>query len=214
MPGSILQASQGGPCPRTTNLTPVINITNFEVQGEDDHQDRQEEGAKGDAKPRWVQGGKEEDNRRYRDLLQYMEDKRKEDKDRLSQEEDKKKEAKKKQDSWALLRLSISYLKEKEGAWRQRSIEECDRIREEEKKDRLAVVKEKKKRYGISRLSKEENQKIKLRTEERLEVAKAKENLWKRFREGKKGTEIEEEEIQAWETVKKSVMELEEKEGD
>ena len=72
MPGSILQASQGGPCPRTTNLTSVINITNFEVQGEDDHQDRQEEGAKGDAKPRWVQGGKEEDNRRYRDLLKYM----------------------------------------------------------------------------------------------------------------------------------------------
>ena len=34
-----------------------------------------------------------------------MEEKRKEDRERLSQEEGKKKEAKKKKDSWALLRL-------------------------------------------------------------------------------------------------------------
>ena len=147
-------------------------------------------------------------------MLQYMEDRRKEDKERLSQEEDKKREAKRKKDSWALLRLSMSYLKEKDGAWRQRKIEECDRIREEEKRDRLAVTREKKKRYGINKLSKEENQKIKTRTEERLEVAKAKENLRKRFREGNEDTEMEEEELKAWEAIKKSVVELEEKGGD
>ena len=79
-------------------------------------------------------GSKEEDNMRYR------EEKRKEDRERLSQEEGKKKEAKKKKDSWALLRLSMNYLKEKDGAWRQRRIEECDKIREEDKRDRMAVA--------------------------------------------------------------------------
>jgi hypothetical protein len=131
---------------------------------------------------RWVLFGKEDDNRRYRELLQYMEERRKEDRERLSKEEEKKREAKRKMDSWALLRLSMGYLKEKDGAWRQRKIEECDRIREEEKRDRLAITREKKKRYGINKLSKEENQKIKTRTEERL-VDRA-ERLLKRGRTG------------------------------
>jgi hypothetical protein len=113
-----------------------------------------------------------------------------------------------------LLRLSMNYLKEKDGAWRQRRIEECDKIREEEKIDRLAVTREKKKGYGINKISKDENLKIKRRTEERLDVAKAKENLWKRFREGKEDNEMEDEELKAWEAIKKSVLELEEKGGE
>ena len=81
------------------------------------------------------------------------------------------------------MREAVKFLRENTDKWRERRIEECDRIREEDKKDRLAVVKEKKKRYGIKRLSKEENQKMTRRTEERLEIAKANENLWRRFRE-------------------------------
>ena len=146
--------------------------------------------------PRWIIGSKEEDNMRYRELLKYMEEKRKEDREILSQEE-------RSQD-----------LKEKDGAWRQRRIEECDKIREEEKRDRLAVTREKKKRYGINKISKDENLKIKRRTEERLDVAKAKENLWKRFRDGKEDKEMEDEELKAWEALKKSVVELEEEGGE
>ena len=64
---------------------------------------------------KWVQGCKEEDNRSYRELLQYMEDKRTEARERLAQEEGRKKEAKQMEDSWALLRLSMNFLKVNEG---------------------------------------------------------------------------------------------------
>jgi hypothetical protein len=87
-------------------------------------------------------------------------------------------------------------------------IDECDRIREEEKKDRLAVAKEKKRKYGLKRLSKEENMRMTMRTEERLEIAKAKENLWRKFREGQ--GEMRREEEEAWETLREKIMELEE----
>ena len=72
------------------------------------------------------------------------------------------------------MREAVKFMRENTDKWRERRIEECDRIREEDKKDRLAVAKEKKKRYGIKELSKEENQKMTRRTEERLEIAKAK----------------------------------------
>jgi hypothetical protein len=58
MPGSKLQASQGGPCPRTTNINPFINILTIEVErgqgtetGQDDHQDGQGEQEQGDGHP-------------------------------------------------------------------------------------------------------------------------------------------------------------------
>ena len=72
-----------------------------------------------------------------------------------------------------LMRLSIEYLKKNETKWRTRNIDECERIKEEEKKDRLAIASEKKKRYGLKRLNKEENMRLKKRTEERLELAQA-----------------------------------------
>jgi hypothetical protein len=53
------------------------------------------------------------------------------------------------------LRESAAFLRTNADKWRERKIKECDRIREEEKKDRLAVVREKKRKYGIKRLSKE-----------------------------------------------------------
>ena len=85
--------------------------------------------------------------------------------------------------------------------------EECDRIREEVKKDRLAVVKEKKRKYGIRRLNKEDNMRITKRTEERLEIAKSKENLWRKHRgQGEMKTGEED----AWETLREKIMELEE----
>ena len=89
------------------------------------------------------------------------------------------------------------------------------KIREEDKRDRLAVAKEKKKRYGVERLSKEENQRMAKRTEDRLEIAKAKENLWRKFRERKEPEDkgMEEEEEDAWKSLKKGIIELEEEGG-
>ena len=45
------------------------------------------------------------------------------------------------------------------------------------------MVKEKKKRYGITKITKEENMRLWMRTEERQFIAKAIGNLWKRYRE-------------------------------
>ena len=153
MPGSLLQAPSGGTCPRTIKSFIVSNELKFEEKVEAEDKDRGEEMTT----TKWVKGCKEEDNMRYRELLKYMEDKRTEARERLAQDEGRKKETKQMEDSWALLRLSMNFLKENEGGWRQRRIEECDKIRDEEKRDRLAVVREKKKRYGLKRLSKEEN---------------------------------------------------------
>ena len=77
------------------------------------------------------------------------------------------------------------------------------------------MTKEKKKRYGIKRLSKEENRTMTTRTEDRLEIAKAKENLWRKFRERKETEEevMEEEEEEAWRSLKKGILELEEEGG-
>ena len=139
-----------------------------------------------------------------------MEERRKEARELLRIEEGRKKEAKKKEESWAFLRTSIAFLKEQEWKWKQRQIEEVERIKEEEKADRLAVLREKKKIYGISKLSKEENQRLKLRTEDRLTVAKAKENLWKRFRDKDMMKEMQEDEVRAWEDIQRMIIELEE----
>ena len=107
-----------------------------------------------------------------------------------------------------MMRESVEFLRSNNKKWKERRIEECDKIREEEKKDRLAVAKEKKRKYGLSRLSKEENMRMTMRTGERLEIAKAKENLWKKFREGK--GEMEREEQEAWGTLRSKILELEE----
>jgi hypothetical protein len=110
------------------------------------------------------------------------------------------------------MRVAVNFLRENTDNWRERTIEECDRIREEDKRDRLAVSKEKKKRYGMKRLSKEENMRMTRRTDERLEIAKAKENLWRKFRERKEEDVMEEDEEQAWKSLKRGILEWSRKE--
>ena len=94
----------------------------------------------------WVRVAKEEDNERYRNFLTYMEEKREEARQHLLEERDRKRDAKRKEESWALMREAVAFLRTNDEKWRERKIEECDRIREEEKKDRLAVAKEKKRK--------------------------------------------------------------------
>ena len=111
-----------------------------------------------------------------------------------------------------MLRESVRILRENTDKWMIRKIDECERIKEEEKKDRLALVQVKKRKYGIKKVSKEESSRLKMRTEERLEVARAKENLWRRYQdESRDDMDVEEEEM--WQRVLESILELEEKEG-
>jgi hypothetical protein len=140
--------------------------------------------------------------------MEYCEKRRRELKAKLEEDEDRLKEARRKEATWELLRESIKFLKSKEVIWRTRRIEECSRIREEEKRDRLAVVDVKKRKYGVKRMTKEENLRIKERTEERLEISTAKTNYWRNYRERK--DDMEEEERIAWSSVKEGIMILEE----
>ena len=99
---------------------------------------------------------------------------------RQEEDEERKRDAQRKERSWSLLRTSMEYLKEKEECWQQRKIREVDKIKEEEKRDRLAICKEKKKRYGIKTMNKEEKKRLKQRTEERIIISQAKANYWKK----------------------------------
>ena len=68
------------------------------------------------------------------------------------------------------MRESIKFLKDNEKGWQQRRIGEVDRIKEEEKMERLAIGEQKRKRYGIKKLNKEEQKRIKERTSEIIEI--------------------------------------------
>ena len=48
--------------------------------------------------------------------------------------------------------------------WAQHKLKEFDRIKEEEKQDRLALVRVEKMKYGIQKISKEENLRLRKRT--------------------------------------------------
>ena len=208
MPGPIVQASPGGGSPRTEKILTKRLTSKFEVKG----QDHQPQGHPEVGGGLWVQGAAKSDNERYKIFLAYMEEKREEARERLRAEEERKEVARRKESSWELMKEAITFLKTNEERWRERRIEECARIKEEEKRDRLALVKEKKKRYGLTKLSKEENMRLKMRTEERQVIAKVKANLWRRYREVG-GEDMEEEEQQAWKTVEEGIEILEEKEA-
>ena len=82
----------------------------------------------------YFKGSRKEDNQRYRDFLAYCEERRRE--SRRDQEDDieRKMSAESKSKHWEMMRLSTEFLKQNEQKWRTRKIEECDRIRELEKK--------------------------------------------------------------------------------
>jgi hypothetical protein len=81
--------------------------------------------------------------------FKYYEERREENRLRQEDDDDRKEKAKKREDHWKLLRLCVKEIKEKEIRWTKRRIEECERLKEKEKKDRLYIVNEKKKRYGL-----------------------------------------------------------------
>ena len=63
----------------------------------------------------------------------------------MKEEEDKtKQKARSMEDHWKLLRLCVKEIKEKEEKWTTRKVEELERIKEEEKEDRMAIIRKKK----------------------------------------------------------------------
>ena len=128
------------------------------------------------------------------------------------QEADKirKEDARRREEHWMLLRLCVKELKEGEHKWSTRKIEECDRIKEEAKEDRLAIARDNKKLYGIKGLSKEENKRLKKRTEDKIELAQTKSNYWKCYTgEGRGKRERQGEDESKWMKLKTEVLALE-----
>ena len=143
------------------------------------------------------------DQGRYDKLLAYIEKKR--EKKKLKEDEDKQRmeKMKQKEQRWSLMREAVKFLRENDMKWQERKIEEWGRIKLEEKKDRLAMVEIKKGRYGakLAKLTKDENSKIRMRTEERKEMAVVMRNLWRKCREMGDENDIDEEERLAWEKI-------------
>ena len=102
------------------------------------------------------------------------------------EDRERKEEARRRKESWDLLKETINILKENHQKWDTRRIAEVERIRKEEKLERLAICKIKKKRFGIKKLNKEENLRLKERSMERILIAQARDNYWKRYREREK----------------------------
>jgi hypothetical protein len=75
MPGSIIQASQGGTCPRTYKYIPVTNYNEFEENERTERESQEEKDSIEDTT--CVPGGREEDNKRYLEFLKYFEERRK-----------------------------------------------------------------------------------------------------------------------------------------
>ena len=74
----------------------------------------------------WIEGGRKEDNDRYREFLKYCEARREEAKQRDDVDDARRKEAKQKEEHWKLLGLCIKEIKDNEGKWTTRRIEECE----------------------------------------------------------------------------------------
>ena len=196
MPGPNVQAYQGGTSPTKETKNTVINPCTIlrmrqptlqwpMMEQPRESRELTEEGLQGAALEdagTWVLGATSEDNETYRKFLKYCEDRREEAKLQQQGDEERKREANEKKRHWELLRETTKYLKENDTGWTK--MKETARIRAEEKADRLAIVAEKKKRYGLNRLSKEENKRLKERTEDRVTLAMARGNYWKHYREG------------------------------
>ena len=149
-----------------------------------------------------------EEREKYRLFLAYCEERRKEWRKQEEEDTTRKEMQRRKEEHWKLFRESISFLKENERHWQQRKIKEVDRIKEEEKADRLAVCKKNNRRYGIQKMSKEENTRMKERTEERIIISRANANYWKRHR-GEGGGKHDKE----WIALREGILALEEDKG-
>ena len=82
---------------------------------------------------------------RSKDQIIRMKDNLLEARDRLMEEGERKRRADKKEQSWHLLRESVAYLEKNSDKWKQRKLKEVERVKQEDKADRLAIVAIKKK---------------------------------------------------------------------
>ena len=69
-----------------------------------------------------MKGAPVDDNQRYREFLSFMEERREEARERLMEEEERKGMARKKEESWVLMREATKFMRENTDKWRERRI--------------------------------------------------------------------------------------------
>ena len=77
----------------------------------------------------------------------------------------------------------------------------------------MAIANEKRKRYGLKRMNREENKRLKERLDRKIELAQAKSNYWKWFRGDIKGGKKKETES-VWLRLGEEITALEEGEDE
>ena len=75
--------------------------------------------------------------------MEYCEERRVAWAKKEEEDEARKRDAKRKEDHWRLLRERVTFLRENDDKWQRRRIKEVANLKEEEKRDRLAICKEK-----------------------------------------------------------------------
>ena len=79
---------------------------------------------------------------------------------------------------WGLLRTCRDFIKENSKGWKERGLEERKKIREEEKEERLKIVRNKKLKFRTKNWEKTEIETLESKTARRIELAEIKHNLW------------------------------------
>ena len=146
MPGSIVQASQGGTTPMESLVRPVINHTSLKRMrqpilrwpvADDELEEKDEDKEKEDAEPTPSErdhseggGHGDGDDARYKEFLEYCEERRVAWARKEEEDEARKRDAKRKEDHWRLLRESVTFLRENEDKWQRRRIKEVTNLRE------------------------------------------------------------------------------------
>ena len=103
---------------------------------EEPREDAKEEDKTGEA-ANWVEGADDREKDTYKEFLRYCEARRNAWHAQEKEDQERRMEAGRREEHWRLLRESVRFLKENEKGWQQRKIKEVDRIKEEEKDERL-----------------------------------------------------------------------------
>ena len=166
MPGPKVQASQGGLSPSRTPVILENNPTNFkrlrepklvldkrkeeeEGQGADQGQEDQPHDGRGEPVGGEEGGMPRPRDETYQEFLRYCEERRRAWKEQEDTDKGRMRMQAMKMEHWALLREARRILIEKADGWKERRNGETKRIKEREKKERLEIVAEKKRRYGL-----------------------------------------------------------------
>ena len=97
------------------------------------------------------EGAEDSDKETYIKFLEYCEERRRSWAKQVEKDEARMKDCKRKEEQWE----SMKFLQKNDKGWQTRKIKEIERIKDEKRIERLTICAQKKKRYGLKKLTKE-----------------------------------------------------------